>query len=126
MNKFYDKEFSKIFEDPNALREFYELLDRYGMDDAAVWRGVNSIQDAIDNKEDVASWLISEGYTELSDNTAAVEMISQRALSRWNSEYGTWDNIGTAFDWLRNYTTPTEDAVLKAIKEAVSIYDEEQ
>ena len=116
--RFYEKEFSKVFEDPNALREFYKLLDNYNLPDVAVWNKIVELQDIADLEEDVYSFLAYE-YSSLKDNQDVIKCIANRARNTWDSEFGTWDNIASAFDWLRNYAELDENNPgLVAIKNA--------
>ena len=116
--RFYEKEFSKVFEDPNALREFYKLLDSYNLPDVAVWNKIVELQDIADLEEDVYSFLAYE-YSSLKDNQDVIKCIANRARNAWDSEFGTWDNIASAFDWLRNCVEPDENNPgLVAIKNA--------
>ena len=116
--RFYEKEFSKVFEDPNALREFYKLLDSYNLPDVAVWNKIVELQDIADLEEDVYSFLAYE-YSSLKDNQDVIKCIANRARNAWDSEFGTWDNIASAFDWLQNYAEPDKNNPgLVAIKNA--------
>lgn len=76
--RFYEKEFSKVFEDPNALREFYKLLDSYNLPDVAVWNKIVELQDIADLEEDVYSFLAYE-YSSLKDNQDVIKCIANRA-----------------------------------------------
>lgn len=118
--RFYEKEFSKVFEDPNALREFYKLLDSYNLPDVAVWNKIVEMQETADLEEDVYAFLeMSYEYSSLKDNQDVIKCITNRAKNAWDSEFGTWDNIASAFDWLRNYAEPDENNPgLVAIKNA--------
>lgn len=109
-NKFYEKEFSKVFEDPNTLREFYEFLDRNGLTDTQVWNKIVELQETADLEEDVYAFLeMSYEYSSLKDNQDVIKCIANRARNAWNSEFGTWDNIASAFNWLQNYAEPDEN-----------------
>lgn len=118
--RFYEKEFSKVFEDPNALREFYKLLDSYNLPDVVVWNKIVELQETADLEEDVYAFLeMSYEYSSLKDNQGVIKCIANRARNAWNSEFGTWDNIASAFDWLQNYAEPDEsNPGLVAIKNA--------
>lgn len=118
--RFYEKEFSKVFEDPNALREFYKLLDSYNLPDVAIWNKIVELQETADLEEDVYAFLeTSCEYSYLKDNQDVIKCIANRARNAWDSEFGTWDNIASAFDWLQNYTEPDENNPgLVAIKNA--------
>ena len=116
--RFYEKEFSKVFEDPNALREFYKLLDSYNLPDVVVWNKIVELQDIADLEEGVYSFLAYE-YSSLKNNQDVIKCIANRAKNAWDSEFGTWDNIASAFDWLRNCAEPDENNPgLVAIKNA--------
>lgn len=120
-NRFYEKQFSKIFEDPNALREFYEFLDRNNLSDTQIWNRVVELQEVADLEEDTYSFLeMSYEYSSLKDNQDVIKLIANITKNKWNCDLGTWDNIANAFDWLQNYVEPdVNNPELMAIKNAL-------
>ena len=110
MKRFFEQEFISILGEA-ATKELYEILDKHKIQDNVLWRGVVEHNDADNMREDVKSHLQDtfDEVPDLSDNEELVDFIARIAEVRWDSEWGTWDNINSAIDWIMSCMEPTTD-----------------
>lgn len=110
MKRFFEQEFISILGEA-AAKELYEVLDRHEIQDNVLWWGIVEHNDTDNMQEDVKTHLqdVFDGVPDLSDNEELVDFIANVAEARWDSEWGTWDNINSAIDWIVNYMEPTTD-----------------
>ena len=110
MKRFFEQEFISILGEA-AAKELYEVLDKHEIQDNVLWRGVVEHNDKDDMREDVKTHLQDtfDEVPDLSDNEELVDFIAHVAEARWDSEWGTWDNINSAIDWIMSCMEPTTD-----------------
>lgn len=110
MKRFFEKDFISILGE-EAAKELYEVLDRHEIQDNVLWWGIVEHNDKDNMQEDVKTHLqdVFDGVPDLSDNEELVDFIARVAEARWDSEWGTWDNINSAIDWIVNCMEPTTD-----------------
>lgn len=83
--------------------DFESLLEKHGLDEVFTFDEIyNVIQTQFDT-EDVADWLAYySNYPSLSDNEKFVNYLTLAYRKHYDSGYGTWDNISSAFNYIRN------------------------
>ena len=110
MKRFFEQEFISILGEA-AAKELYKVLDKHEIQDNVLWWGVVEHNDKDNMREDVKSHLRDtlDELPDLSDNEELVDFIAHVAEARWDSEWGTWDNINSAIDWIMSCMEPTTD-----------------
>lgn len=110
MKRFFEQELISILGEA-AAKELYGVLDKHEIQDNVLWWGIVEHNDKDNMREDVKTHLRDtfDGVPDLSDNEELVNFVAHIAEARWDSEWGTWDNINSAIDWIVNFMEPTTD-----------------
>lgn len=103
-NRYYQALLENKFS-PDFVADFEDLCDKHNINDSAViTKMYDTLQEEYD-KEDVVSWLESDSsYPSLAENDDFVDYLTFQYRRRFDSEYGTWDNIASAFDYVKDMT----------------------
>ena len=102
---------------PEFVADFEDLCDKHNINDSAViTKMYDTLQEEYD-KEDVVSWLeIDSSYPSLAENNDFVDYLTFQYRRRFDCEYGTWDNIDSAFNYVKDMAE-WKDIVDAAYKE---------
>ena len=74
-----------------------KLLDKSNISDDILVDGIYDYVQEIRDREDCHTWLIDQGLYSLADNKEFCKALCHRYRSDYDSEYGTWDNISSAY-----------------------------
>lgn len=98
------KEMLKENFNPNFVRDLIEVLDKHGVAEEEfsyrVW--LNEYHN--DNHQDCVSWLRDNDHEDLAEDGEFVSALVNRYENSMDVNYGTWDNIEAAFEYIH----PTE------------------
>ena len=98
MNNRYYLELLKNKFSPEFVADFEDLCDKHNINDSAVVAKMYDTLQEVYDKEDVVIWLENDSsYPSLADNDKFVDYLTFQYRSHFDSEYGTWDNIKSAF-----------------------------
>ena len=93
-----------------------KLLDKSNISDDILVDGIYDYVQEIRDREDCHTWLINQGLYSLADNKEFCKALCHRYRSDYDSEYGTWDNIDSAFNYVKDMAE-WKDIVDAAYKE---------
>ena len=114
--RYFEKEISGKLGDKFA-EEFEKLCESHGFsDDYALLRFYDILHELYDT-EDVKTWLLEEGLDSLAEDKEFLKSFVATYNNRYESEYGIWDNMSAALDWMAN-TTKWVDAITAAKKQS--------
>lgn len=97
-----------------------KLLDESNISDDILVEGIYDYVQEIYDRQDCQTWLIDQGLDSLADNKEFCKALNHTYRSNYDSEYGTWDNISSAY-----YLIKDDDKWKEITKEAERIRDEE-
>lgn len=110
--RYFEKEISNKLGDKFA-EEFEKLCENHGFgDDYALLRFYDILHEVYDT-EDAKTWLLEEGLDSLAEDEEFLESFIATYNDRYDSEYGTWDNMSAALDWMAD-TTEWADTITAA------------
>lgn len=94
------KEMLKENFNPNFVRDLIEVLDKHGVAEEEfsyrVW--LNEYHN--DNYQDCVFWLRDNDHEDLAEDEEFVRALVNRYENHMDVNYGTWDNIEAAFDYI--------------------------
>lgn len=97
-----------------------KLLDKSNISDDILVEEIHDYVQEIYDREDCQTWLIDQGLDSLADNKEFCKALCQRYRSDYDSEYGTWDNISSAY-----YSIKDDDEWEEMTAAAERLRDEE-
>ena len=105
MNNRYYLELLRSKFSPEFVADFEDLCDKHNINDSAVvTKMYDTLQEEYD-KEDVVNWLeIDSSYPSLAENDDFVDYLTFQYRRLFDCEYGTWDNIVSAFNYVKDMT----------------------
>lgn len=110
--RYFEKAISNRLGDKFA-EEFERLCESCGFSDSyAILRLYDILHEQYD-MNDAKDWLLDEGLDSLAENEEFLESFVATYNARHNSEYGTWDNMSAALDWMAD-TTEWADTIAAA------------
>lgn len=101
-NRYYQILLEEKFS-PEFVADIEAVCDKYNISDAFFTNKIYDLLQESYDKEDVISWLENDSrYPSLAENDKFVDYLTYQYRSRYDSEYGIWDNISSAFNYIRN------------------------
>ena len=97
--RYFEKEISNKLGD-KFTEEFEKLCESYGFSDNYALLGFYDILHEQYDTEDAKTWLLKEGLDSLAEDEEFLESFIATYNDRYDSEYGTWDNMSAALDWM--------------------------
>lgn len=97
-----------------------KLLDKSNISDDILVEEIYDYVQKIYDRQDCQTWLIDQGLYSLADNKEFCKALNHTYRSNYDSEYGTWDNISSAYHYIKD-----DDEWKEITKEAERIRDEE-
>lgn len=97
-----------------------KLLDKSNISDDILVEEIHDYVQEIYDREDCQTWLIDQGLDSLVDNKEFCKALLYRYRSDYDSEYGTWSNISSAY-----YSIKDDDEWKEITTEAERLRDEE-
>lgn len=98
-----------------------KLLDESNISDDILIDEIYDYVQQIYDRQDCQTWLIDQGLDSLADNKEFCKALCHRYRSDYdNSEYGTWDNISSAYHSIKD-----DDEWEEITAEAERLRDEE-
>lgn len=97
-----------------------KLLDKSNISDDILVEEIHDYVQEIYDREDCQTWLIDQELDSLADNKEFCKALCQRYRSDYDSEYGTWDNISSAY-----YSIKDDDEWEEMTAAAERLRDEE-
>ena len=79
-----------------------KLLDESNISDGILVEEIYDYVQEICDREDCQTWLIDQGLDSLADNKEFCKALCYRYRSDYDSEYGTWDNISSAYYFIKD------------------------
>ena len=79
-----------------------KLLDKSNISDDILVEGIYDYVQEIYDRQDCQTWLIDQGLDSLADNKEFCKALCHRYRSDYDSEYGTWDNISSAYYFIKD------------------------
>ena len=117
--RYYEQGLAQKFGD-EFVSKLEKLLDESNISDGILVEGIyDYVQESCD-REDCHTWLIDQGLYSLADNKEFRKALCHRYRSDYDSEYGTWDNISSAY-----YSIKDDDEWKEITAEAERLRDEE-
>ena len=114
--RYFEKEISNKLGD-KFTEEFEKLCESYGFsDNYALLRFYDILHEQYDT-EDAKTWLLKEGLDSLAEDEEFLKNFVATYNNRYESEYGIWDNMSAALDWMTN-TAKWVDAITAAKKQS--------
>ena len=79
-----------------------KLLDKSNISDDILVEEIYDYVQEIYDRQDCQTWLIDQGLDSLADNKEFCKALCNRYRSDYDSEYGTWDNISSAYYFIKD------------------------
>lgn len=114
--RYFEKEISNKF-GYRFTEEFEKLCESYGFSDNYALSGFYDILHEQYDTEDAKIWLLEKGLNSLAENEEFLKSFVATYNNRYESEYGIWDNMSAALDWMTN-TAKWVDAITAAKKQS--------
>ena len=94
------KEMLKENFNPNFVRDLIEVLDKHGVaeEELSYQTWLNEYHN--DNYQDCVFWLRDNDHEDLAEDEEFVSALVNRYENHMDVNYGTWDNIAAAFDYI--------------------------
>lgn len=101
-NRYYQTLLEQEFS-PEFAADIEAVCDKHNISDGSfATRLYDLIQEDYD-KIDVINWLETDScYPSLSENDEFVDYLTYQYRKHYDSGYGIWDNISSAFNYIRN------------------------
>lgn len=105
MNNRYYLELLKNKFSPEFVADFEDLCDKHNINDSAVVTKIyDTLQEEYD-KDDIVNWLENDSsYPSLAENDKFVNYLTFQYRHLFDSEYNIWDNIVSAFNYVKDMT----------------------
>lgn len=97
-----------------------KLLDKSNISDEILVEEIYDYVQEIYDRQNCQSWLIDQGLDSLVDNKKFCKALCHRYRSDYDNEYGTWDNISSAYYFIKD-----DDEWKEITAEAEKLRDEE-
>lgn len=98
-NRYYQALLENKFS-PEFVADLEELCDKHNINDSLLTNKMYDMMQEEFDREDITCWLECSSYPMLAENDKFVESLVYWYRRRYDSEYGTWDNITTAFSYM--------------------------
>lgn len=110
--RYFEKGISNKLGDKFA-EEFEKLCESCGFSDSyAILRLYDILHEQYD-MNDAKDWLLEEGLDSLAENEDFLESFIATYNDRYDNEYGIWDNMSSALNWMAD-TTEWADTITAA------------
>lgn len=114
--RYLEKEISNKFGD-KFTEEFEKLCESHGFNDSYVLLRFYDILHEQYDTEDAKTWLLEEGLDSLAEDEEFLNSFVATYNRRYDNEYGIWDNMSAALDWMAD-TREWAEAITAAKKQS--------
>ena len=117
--RYHEQGLAQTFGD-EFVSKLEELLDKSNISDSILVEEIYEYVQEIYDREDCQTWLIDQGLDSLANNKEFCKALCHYYRSDYDSEYGTWDNISSAY-----YSIKDDDEWEEITAEAERLRDKE-